>query len=265
MYRRHITLFVLLLTAGWSVVLPGQGSASAPITWQVLDAGLEFGIFFPSGVAQTDIWMVRIDPVHFEMQAHYLPGLPLRREDWSALLPCASVIVNANFFDAHGLARGLVIVGGVEYGRSFESYGGSVEIDLWGNVRVRMLAERLDSPLTLPYHGVQGYPVLVHGGLASVITTGSDEAARRTAVAQDRDGRLLLIATPAQGIGLNELASALIDFDLGIETAVNLDGGTSTLLHVRSTRQAAIMADSVHPVPAVLAFYPRRGSECDVS
>ena len=49
-----------------------------------------------------------------------------------------------------------------------------------------------------------------------------------TAVALDRRGRFLIILAPWGGLSLSQFTSYLLDSDLDIDVALNLDGGAST-------------------------------------
>jgi exopolysaccharide biosynthesis protein len=86
--------------------------------------------------------------------------------------------------------------------------------------------------------------------------SGREEITRRTVVAQDGQGRILLMATPLLGLSLDSLAQFLLDSDLGIVDALNLDGGGSTMIYVERAGNP-LTIPSLDPVPAVVAVYPR--------
>jgi hypothetical protein len=64
--------------------------------------------------------------------------------------------------------------------------------------------------------------------------------ARRTVIAQDRQGRFLFVLAPSGTYTLHQLSRFLVASDLDLELALNLDGGASTGL---------ILADPVEGVP----------------
>lgn len=70
-------------------------------------------------------------------------------------------------------------------------------------------------------------------------------------IARDTEGRILLIAVDAPVLTLPELAQFLKDSDLQLDAALNLDGGRSTGLYVR-TDAASIAINSVERLPLVL-------------
>jgi hypothetical protein len=67
---------------------------------------------------------------------------------------------------------------------------------------------------------------------------------------------VLLIAAPTAAFTLRELAEWLAGSDLGVATAVNLDGGSSTGLIVQSD-SAPARIDPFAPLPIVLLALPR--------
>jgi hypothetical protein len=75
--------------------------------------------------------------------------------------------------------------------------------------------------------------------------------ARRSVVALDRAGRVLLLASPTSDFTLRGLADWLSRSDLDVDRALNLDGGSSTGLFLSDgALQEAI--DSFGPLPIVL-------------
>jgi exopolysaccharide biosynthesis protein len=74
---------------------------------------------------------------------------------------------------------------------------------------------------------------------------------RRSIIAEDKQGRLLLIASPSAAFALDELADLLASSDLGLQTALNLDGGASTSLYLHAGKQD-ITIDPLTPLPIVV-------------
>jgi exopolysaccharide biosynthesis protein len=74
---------------------------------------------------------------------------------------------------------------------------------------------------------------------------------RRSIVAIDKQGRLLLIASPSTAFSLGELEDLLVSSDLSIDRALNLDGGASTGLYVNSGNQK-VAIDSVAKLPIAI-------------
>jgi exopolysaccharide biosynthesis protein len=167
-------------------------------------------------------------------------------------LPNALGFVNANFFTPEGLPIGLVTSDGAAFGASLVNRGGMFQVT-GGVARVRSLIEE-------PYYGealeqaVQAFPMLVVNRQPIYQQPWADRTSRRTVVAQDGAGRIVILVTPLLGMTLNEMATFLItDVELDIINALNLDGGGSTIL----VAPGGIELPSFDPVPVVLAFYAR--------
>lgn len=227
--------------------------------WETLAPGLERRFFRPGGdYPLTQLVALRIDPAYYSFRVHYRPGAPLTLDGWIAELPGAVAFINANFFDAHGQALGLVVADGIPYGQAYAGMGGMLQVQN-GGVRVR-------STIVEPYLGealeqaVQAFPMLISNGQAAFANTQGDRISRRTLVGQNSAGRIILMATPSViGIKLVDLSSTLASFDLNLVTAVNLDGGGSTMLALSLPGQPAYRLLSLDAVPTVLAVYPRAG------
>ncbi|MBL8153593.1 MAG: phosphodiester glycosidase family protein [Anaerolineae bacterium] len=229
-------------------------SESPDDEWESLAPGLERRTLQPDTESiSSQIVVVRVDPSQYRFRAHYRPGEPLRASEWAELLPDAAVIVNANFFDPENRILGLLISDGVVYGSSY--------IDRGGTFLVQDGVARVRSNLREPYQGepleqaVQAFPMLVLDGLAAFQSERQEFPSRRTVVAQDDQGRILLMATPFFGLTLENLSSYLAGAGLGIQTALNLDGGGSTLMVLGTGAEREVIVASFDPVPAVLAVY----------
>jgi exopolysaccharide biosynthesis protein len=103
---------------------------------------------------------------------------------------------------------------------------------------------------------VQAFPVLVTNGQASYTNTRGDRISRRTVVGQDSAGRIILMVTSSfVGMRLVDLSNYLPTTDLELVTAVNLDGGGSSMMAINVP--SPFQVPSFDAVPAVLAVYAR--------
>ncbi len=245
-------LSTAISTAAPPAVVSSEPTASA---WTTLAAGLEQRLYNPqpdNPLAQ--LYVLRIDPARYIFRAHYRPGNPQTLSAWRLALPDAAVIVNGNFFDESDQALGLVVADGVPYGSSFQGFGGLFQVQN-GQPRVR-------STIREPYDGsevleqaVQAFPMLVLDGTATYEREDND-ISRRTIIAQDRQGRVLLMVTPLVGLSLPALSAYLPTTDMALSAALNLDGGRSTMLSLQAG-SASYTLRSFDTVPTVLAIYPR--------
>ncbi len=263
-------IYLMLVLAGCFVPIPAPPTSVSPTSepviaspavetetgWNLLAPGLEQRVYQPDGNFLGQVHVVRIDPTIYTFRAHYRPGEPLGIARWDETLSSAVAFVNANFFDLEARILGLLVTDGVVYGQPYLDRGGTFAMQN-GIPRVR-------SNIQEPYQGealeqaVQGFPMLVLDGEIAYSNTQDNQVARRTVVAQDSNGRILLMMTPLIGISLSDLSAFLADADMEIVNALNLDGGGSSLLYYRAPEsQTPFIFPSLDPVPAVLAVYTR--------
>ena len=224
--------------------------------WQSIAPGLERRNYDPDPLNPiTRMVALRIDPAYYTFRVHYQPQQALNTSEWIMALPQAITFVNANFFDQADVALGLLIADGVVYGQSYTDRGGTFLVEN-GQPRIR-------ANLREPYQGepleqaVQAFPMLVLDGAAAFTDNVQDRSTRRTVIAQDTSGRIILLATPVLGLTLRDLSAYLPTTDMNIVTAFNLDGGRSTMMVVRAAGLSETVVSSIDEVPAVLAVYPR--------
>lgn len=220
--------------------------------WDAVMLGVERRMMIPDGLSPlSQVIVYRLDPQHITFKAH-VAGQPLRVAEWRGALPNALGFVNANFFAPDNTPQGLVVSDGSPSGQTYINRGGMFQV-ADGVPRVRSL-------IAEPYRGealeqaVQAFPMLVLDRQPILQDPRADRTSRRTVVAQDSAGRIILLVTPLLGMTLNETATFLsTDPDLDVVHALNLDGGGSTLL----SAPVAVEMPSFDPVPVVLAFYAR--------
>jgi uncharacterized protein YigE (DUF2233 family) len=223
-------------------------------SWETLAPGLERRTYIPANNTLGQLIVLRINPTYFTFRVHYRPGDPLTLDQWQEQIPSAAAFVNANFFNADHRIIGLLIADGVVYGESFTDRGGTFLFQN-GVPRVR-------SNVTEPYRGeaieqaVQAFPMLVQNGVSAFTSAQPDRVNRRTVVAQDGNGHILLMVTPMLGLTLVDLSAYLPTTDMNIVHAFNLDGGGSSLMYHQSNDVPATVV-SFDPVPAILAVYAR--------
>jgi len=157
------------------------------------------------------------------------------------------VLINGGYFDPQGQPSGLLIIGKDQTGRlrHDKPYSGFLWSDAAG---VLHIAQTADPPADAAW-AIQSGPLLVEAGRAA-INSGVQVAPR--SVIAIRHGRVLVIRTG--GIGLKELADGLVE--KGIEMAINLDGGPSSVLMAHIAGQT-LDRPGTAKVPYFLGFAPR--------
>jgi Phosphodiester glycosidase len=237
-------------------LVPTLALNDAPQSWQVLSPGLEKRTYLPPPENEvTKITGLRIDSAYFTFRVHYRPGAPLTIRQWAESLPGAVAFINANFFDENDNILGLLVADGQVYGSAYSDRGGTFLVQN-GQPRVR-------SNIVEPYAGealeqaVQAFPMLMLDGSQSYTDTSQDRFTRRTVIAQDTNGRILMLVTPLIGLTLLDLSAFLSTSDMNLVNALNLDGGGSTLMYLNTAGTPEYIVTSLDPVPALLAVYPR--------
>ena len=228
-------------------------------SWSAVSLGLEQRVIRIEDnqkqlVETVHIW--RIDQKHFWLDVAF-DEHPRTLEDWQQKTN-ASLVMNGGYFSINNerySADGLIIVNGGVSGRSFQSYGGMLAITGRG-AELRWLVDEPYDPGENLQAALQSFPMLVKpGGQPGFGPEREDHArARRTVIAQDRDGRILFIVTPQGYFTLHQLSAYLTASNLDLDLAINLDGGGSTGLLVAEPRE---VIPSKVLLPFVILVYER--------
>jgi exopolysaccharide biosynthesis protein len=238
-----------------------------PADWVEAQPGLDLRQMTMPATEESDearVIIARIDPARFRIEIQYDPDVPVRTSDWQTRLG-ATAVINAGFFQEDYSAAGLVVVDGEPYGLSFDQNGtpldageGMFTVGSSGEMALRSL-------LDLPYDSdepfmdaVQALPVLIKPGGVPGDFNLPRRVAWRSAMALDKQGRLLLINISQGQVTLYDLRDWLLDIaaELEIDSAMNLDGGPSTGLIVTGGAWQ-VATNSINHVPSVIAAYPR--------
>jgi uncharacterized protein YigE (DUF2233 family) len=242
-------------TSGQEGAPSSSGSIAPPLDegWAEGDPGIALRhVHVPAadGQAQVPLTIVRLDPNSVAVQVLYDPERPRPLRTW-AEAEQPSLAVNAGYFTDTYESTALVISGGVVSGVSYDGFGGMLAVRDDGSVDLRALRDTPYDPAEPLTYATQSAPMLVFPGAVPAEINDNGERARRSVVAIDRDGHLLVIVGPTSGLTLRELASWLATSDLGIDRALNLDGGSSTGLFLQSGALRE-QIDSFSPLPIVI-------------
>jgi uncharacterized protein YigE (DUF2233 family) len=227
---------VTAVDSGWAAVAPGLERRELRVPVADWPLGERLVVF-------------RVEPTAFTWRVLYTPGFPSFISAWDSR---ARLIFNGGFFDENDAALGLLVADGRVFGQSYEGFGGMLAVNTLGAVSLRSLSAEPYTPSEALAQAVQCFPMLVAPG-GAVFDREDGQRARRTVLGADADGRLLLIVAPDGGFTLASLAAWLRASDLGLQLALNLDGGGSTGYFAGPGDQI----DSLTPVPVVVALYDR--------
>jgi hypothetical protein len=201
--------------------------------WETLRSGLERRVLtLHDAVGQRveQIYLLRLEPASFSFSVAY-HSQPQTLEAWQAETG-ALVVVNGGYFRQDGdnfIPTGLTVVDGQASGSSYDSFAGMFTVTSAGP-DLRWLEKQPYTPNEPLLSALQSFPLLVKpGGVLGFPEQYEDnQAARRTVIARDRSGRFLFLVARQGYFTLHGLSQYLIDSDLDLDIALNLDGGPSS-------------------------------------
>ena len=185
------------------------------------------------------LYIFRLDQNLFRLDVAYHETAQ-NIEDWQKETD-AVMVVNGGFFrmeEEKYIPNGLTIVNRQALGSSYDGFGGMLAIHE-GWAELRWLAQNPYIPGEALWAGLQSFPVLVKPGgeLGFPAEFEDNLMARRTAIAQDREGRILFLLAARGHFTLHQLSLYLTGSDLNLEIAINLDGGPSSGLMLAEPRE----------------------------
>lgn len=255
------SISTVVKTAGPIVSTPTLHPPAPPeAVWVALGAGVErreIAVPVPTVSTTATLILFRLNPQAVVFRVHYTPGLAKHISSWARELQARSprplLVVNAGFFDDRYRVTAFTVADGHAEGISYKDFGGMFAVHAQrGEPRVRSLSLEPWRPDEKFEQAVQGTPVLVRPG-RTPYTTPDGQRSRRTAIAQTSTGQIVVVVAPDYSLTLVELAAALLDPELDLAIAVNLDGGSST--GYWAGRADSLESDK--PNPAVMAAYPK--------
>lgn len=243
------------LDAGPNTPSTNTADSNPPLNqWTQVSPGAEirYEHWKSAGPDEDTVTINRFDPHRFQISVGYQPDHPLSLEDWEKQIG-AVALFNGGYFDQHDRATGLVISDGQSDGTSYPGFGGLFAVDTEGNLILRALSQQpYDPDVDQLQQATEASPMLVMDGKRTQFDANAS-GSRRTVVALDTEGRLLFIISPGGSFTLDELADVVSSSDLHIQTALNLDGGASTGMYIK-TADKNITLDSISSLPIVIAL-----------
>ena len=239
-------------TAGLAVAQPTLDAlAYYDGQWRLVKPGIE-RINLRGRVGEADELLVvaRLDPSLINLQVRYTPDTPRHVRDWLHGEQ-VDVVINGGYYDENNVATALTVIDGVSTGSSYQGFGGM--FSLRGGVpSLQWLRAEPYQPDPQIEYALQGSPMLVNAGRMVQGISDNGAHSRRSFVAIDAKGRVLLGVCQYAQWTLTELARFLAsDESLSVVSALNLDGGGSTGLWMSDTSDATL-TDSLDRVPMVI-------------
>jgi len=239
-------------------------SSLADTGWRTLEAGLDLReIEVPASAERGGerLRMVRLAPSMFDVRIQYDPANPKTISGWAAESG-ALLTVNGSYFSPEterGLETiGLLVSDGQRWGTPLQDFAGMLAVRHDGQTSVRWLRHRPFDPTEPLAQALQSFPVLVKPGGMMGFPEDADDGtpARRTVVGQDSGGNLWFVIAPRGTMSLHELAVLLAEPGLGLDVALNLDGGQSSGMWLEGT-EWDVTIDSVASVPSSVVIHRR--------
>jgi len=198
--------------------------------WTQIDIGLNIKQFLAD--TQNTITVLRIDKNQYQWALAQDIKNPRIVSQWQEKLR-AEIVINGSYFDENNNATGFLMIEKEKFGNlslnGKNGYTGMLLIkdnqpELRYLPKENYKNEKVDFAL-------QTFPTLIYNN-KSLITEDSGKTARRTVLAQAKDGKTYIIISESF-ISLYKLAKWLENSELDINIAINLDGGPSTGLIVK--------------------------------
>ncbi len=211
--------------------------SSTPIVpdtdWELLHPGLErriINFFDDKGKHVEHLYILRLDPNHYKFDVAYHQK-PQSLEAWQAETK-ALIVINGGYFrqeeDTY-IPNGLMVVNGTAIGSSYDAFAGMLAVTNDGP-ELRWLAQSPYNPNESLRAALQSFPLLVKPGgeLGFPAEYEDNRQARRSAIGQDKNGRIILMVAGQGYFTLHQFSTYLTHSDFDLDIAINLDGGKSS-------------------------------------
>jgi uncharacterized protein YigE (DUF2233 family) len=270
-----------LVVVGWLWLAASLSAGAADLThsppqWQAIGRGLSFtqvNVLRGSEVVTT-LAVVKIDPAFNAFRVFHGSSQPITV--WQEELK-APIVFNGSYYRHDGNPCGLIIADGKPLGptRNREMRGMFVaepkgmSPDLPRATILDLLTTPVD-PKKLPWtQGVQSFPLLLdYKGKIRVKDT--EKKSHRTVIATDRNGNILVFNTSNRFFSLYDFAQFLKGSSFGIDSALNLDGGTEAQLSIKTedldffsppsweNSIGTLIDEQKYWLPTVVGVFPRQ-------
>ena len=259
-YAHFVVLFLLSVTG-----LGCQNPPIEPIThlptqetneyyppkWQPSEQGFESILITNEGSTSTIGTMYAFDPTIFRF-AIEVASTSKSVAEWMNTSSSLIAVMNGAYFREDGSPAGLLIHEGLpQNARRFDADKSAV-------IRLDPEPAIIDTNTEYSIEGTleaaQSYPPLIYDG-HFVITEDTGKMARRSFVGIRDDGFLVLGVIAKQELSLYELSQLLNREEYRLNSALNMDGGSSTGLFTRD--QNLPLFNSVLPIPNVISVYKK--------
>lgn len=234
-----------------------------PPEWRTIARGISqvyLPVPTPGSSEPSYFYVLRIDPAEVTFKVIYDPKEPHLIDQWQSITR-APIVFNGGFFTGSNKPNGRIVSDGVLYGSPLNYGDDSIGIPgllaVTGHrVEVYALGRSSYNPGGLRFdQAVEAYPLLLLPGGQPTFPQDTLKRARRTVIGLDQANRVVVIISDIPLYSLYQLSEWLATSNLGLDTALNLDGGRSTGIMVTLQDESKLI-DSIVPVPVVIGIYP---------
>jgi uncharacterized protein YigE (DUF2233 family) len=238
--------FSIAVMAGWSLAthaFPNLFPSPSPTAieeWALADVPTDWIEIIPGlelrqiSIREVPTLLVRADLDLLSLDLAYDPANPQTVADWRESKG-AFVAVNAGFFEADYTTSGIMMIRDGVYGRSYTqrdnagNLGSGMFLLEGGQASIRQLDDGFLPRRDTIQLGLESFPVLIFDSTPMSFNL-PDRAAKRTSLAVDEERRVIFIVLQEGEITLYTLRDELfaLSEELGLVSAMNLDGGPST-------------------------------------
>ena len=214
------------------------------INWQENSPGFEAArteLRYGARFGPPDLYLARFDPARFTFRPYHESEFsgqePVNINGWAGRLPEAAAIINSGQYFPDRTYMGLLSRNGQNFSTGpHKQWKGVMAADPGPDAPVgtpdAAVIDFQEQPAALDHYQsvMQSFMLLDKRG--NIRVRDSYNLAGRSAIGEDREGRIVLIMTPA-AISLYDLALTLKDSRLGLVRVMGLDGGFEAQLLLR--------------------------------
>ena len=215
---------------------PAPTAVPGPLVWHQGAPGFEVADLdvMVTGRPVDTILLSRIDPAHYRFVVRNAPRGDKGLDEWERDLPRAALIVNGSYFDVTGHPDTPFVSEGKMLGPAhYDARAGAfVAGDRTADVR-DLSRQDWRHAFAGARNAMVSYPLLIGEDGQNHVTIRSRWLANRSFVGRDGKGRIIIGSTREAFFTLDRLANFLQAAPLGLEVALNLDGGPVASQSVR--------------------------------
>lgn len=223
-------------------------------SWTPVAPSVDKLIFTDSGKTGVTAVIYRLS--HGSFRWHFISSTTTRTiAGWASSVPSAALVANGVYFTSAAQPAGFLAVSGTRIGTSAFDLNRTALLTLSPEPRIiDTTAETIS--LRSVRDGAQSYPFLVKRGADALTMSTSTAIARRTFIGLDQDRNTYVGVVSDHLIGLGDLAHLLMRTGIAWDDVLNLDGGPSTGVYVRTATSTELI-NSDTQIPNVLIAEPQ--------